>query len=273
MVWRGMGSHGWLVEFSCKTNNGKTIQHQGLDAKKHGMPWWLSPLPIPVHPRTTCFWHTQVARPRPGNGAGRTWLVPAILWLWCSHSMALAGKTDMVYGTGQSLVGCLHGLGLHGLHHLHGPNGLHHLHGLHGLHGLQALGLVSFVLVSWISLAFLAFMAMWFLGRSLQSMEPPWLKLWIQGCPQMAQLAWKPTFLWKTHDPQPGLVQWSTMSQVRRRSGGSSWTAPAGFFMVFMLVHFSAQGRRTCNQPGHLESKAPRSDHKIPKENHWKILT
>ena len=33
-----------------------------------------------------------------------------------------------------------------------------------------------------------------------------------------------------------------------------------------------SKDRRTCNPPGHLENKAPRSDHKIPKENHW-ILT
>ena len=37
IVWHGMGSHGWLVAFSCETN-GKTIQYHGLDAKKHGMP-------------------------------------------------------------------------------------------------------------------------------------------------------------------------------------------------------------------------------------------
>ena len=42
-----MGSHGWLVEFSCKTNNGKTIQHQGLDAKKT---WDAMMAFTPAHP-------------------------------------------------------------------------------------------------------------------------------------------------------------------------------------------------------------------------------
>ena len=99
---------------------------------------------------------------------------------------------------------------------------------------MAALALAFSIWVSWISLAVLAFLAIWFLGRSFHSMDPPWLKLWIQGCPQMVQQAWKPTFLWNTHEPQPGLVQWSTMFHTRRRSGsGSSWAA-AGFFMALL---------------------------------------